>query len=73
MKNNLVVVGCYYFKQGEKLLSALEDPVPARQIIAKASIFSRIRINIMIENLVSKMRTQSVAVWLDTGTIDATL
>ncbi len=71
MENNLVVVGCYYFKQGAKLISALETQFQRGKSL-KGEYFLSDTINIMIE-LGLKMRTQSVAVWLDTGTIDATL
>ncbi len=71
MENNLVVVGCYYFKQGAKLVSALETQFQRGKSL-KGEYFLADTINIMIEHGL-KMRTQSVAVWLDTGTIDATL
>ncbi len=71
MKNNLVVVGCYYFKQGEKLLSALSEQF-RRGNLRKGEYFLTDTINIMIESGL-KMRTHLVEVWLDTGTIAATL
>jgi glucose-1-phosphate thymidylyltransferase len=69
--NNLVVVGCYYFKQAEGLLSAIEEQVH-RNASLEGEYFLTDTINIMIERGL-KMRTKSVDVWLDTGTIDATL
>jgi glucose-1-phosphate thymidylyltransferase len=69
--NNLVVVGCYYFKQAEELLSAIEEQF-RRGDSLKGEYFLTDTINIMIERGL-KMRTQTVMVWLDTGTIEATL
>jgi glucose-1-phosphate thymidylyltransferase len=71
MDNNLVVVGCYYFSQAEELLSAIEEQF-LRGASRRGEYFLTDTINIMIERGL-KMRTQTVAVWLDTGTIDATL
>jgi glucose-1-phosphate thymidylyltransferase len=71
LDNNLVVVGCYYFKQAEGLLSAIEEQF-RRGASLKGEYFLADTINIMIEAGL-KMRTQTVEVWLDTGTIDATL
>jgi len=71
MNNNLVVVGCYYFKQAEKLLSAIKEQF-RRGASFRGEYFLIDTINIMIERGL-KMRTQTVEVWLDTGTIDATL
>ncbi|MDP2995232.1 MAG: sugar phosphate nucleotidyltransferase [Anaerolineales bacterium] len=71
MDNNLVVVGCYYFKQAEELLSAIEEQF-RRGASLRGEYFLTDTINIMIERGL-KMRTQTVEVWLDTGTIDATL
>ncbi len=70
-KNNLVVVGCYYFKQAERLQSALEEQF-RRGAVRHGEYFLTDTINIMIEAGL-KMRTQPVEVWLDTGTISATL
>jgi glucose-1-phosphate thymidylyltransferase len=71
MDNNLVVVGCYYFKQAEELLSAIEEQF-RRGASLRGEYFLTDTINIMIERGL-KVRTQTVEVWLDTGTIDATL
>jgi glucose-1-phosphate thymidylyltransferase len=71
MDNNLVVVGCYYFKQAEKLLSAIEEQFQSGATI-KGEYFLTDTVNIMIRHGL-KMRTRNVAVWLDTGTIEATL
>jgi glucose-1-phosphate thymidylyltransferase len=71
LKNNLVVVGCYYFKQGQKLQAALAEQFQ-RGKPRNGEYFLTDTINIMIEDGL-KMRTQAVEVWLDTGTIDAAL
>jgi glucose-1-phosphate thymidylyltransferase len=71
MDNNLVVVGCYYFKSAEKLLAAIEDQMQ-RGIMLKGEYFLTDTISIMIESG-AKVRTQEISTWLDTGTIEATL
>ncbi|MCX6034087.1 MAG: sugar phosphate nucleotidyltransferase [Chloroflexi bacterium] len=71
MDNNLAVVGCYYFKDAGNLLSAVEEQF-RRGTSLKGEYFLTDTINIMIEGGL-KMRTQTVEVWMDTGTIDATL
>ena len=71
MENNLVVIGCYYFKDGDKLLEAIEDQME-RNLSLKGEFFLTDTISVMIEKG-AKVRTQSSGSWLDTGTIDATL
>lgn len=71
MENNLALVGCYYFKRGETLVGAIDEQIQ-RAIQLKGEYFLADAINILLENGAS-MRTQSVATWLDTGTIEATL
>lgn len=71
MDHNLVVVGCYYFKSGEKLLPAIEEQMQ-RNIILKGEYWLTDTITIMIEKG-AKVRTQNSENWLDTGTFDATL
>ena len=71
MENNLVVVGCYYFKSAEKLLAAIEDQMQLG-IMLKGEYFLTDTISIMIEGG-AKVRTQEISTWLDTGTIEATL
>jgi glucose-1-phosphate thymidylyltransferase len=71
MDNNLVVVGCYYFKSAEMLLAAIEKQME-RNIALKGEYFLTDTITIMIEDG-AKVRTQKAESWLDTGTIDATL
>lgn len=71
MSNNLAIVGFYYFKQAEDLLSAIDEQMN-RQLQLKGEFFLADAINIMLERGL-KMRTCSVDVWLDTGTPDALL
>ena len=69
--NNLAVVGCYYFKSSEALISAIEEQT-RRGISLKGEYFLVEAINIMLERG-AQFRTQKVTVWLDTGTVEATL
>ena len=71
MENNLALVGCYYFKHSEKLLSAIDEQIQ-RGIELKGEYFLADAINIMLERG-AQMRIQKVDTWLDTGTIEATL
>lgn len=71
MENNLVVVGCYYFKSAERLLAAIDDQMK-RGVMLKNEYFLTDAISIMIEGG-AKVRTNKINTWLDTGTIEATL
>ena len=71
MDNNLVVVGCYYFKSAEKLLAAIDEQME-RGIMLKGEYFLTDTITVMIEHG-AKIRTKEISTWLDTGTIEATL
>ena len=71
VENDLAVVGCYYFKSGETLMDAIEEQM-RRDIQLKKEYFLADAINILLERG-ALMRTERVEVWLDTGTIDATL
>ncbi len=71
MDNNLVVVGCYYFKSADELLAAIDDQMK-RGVMLKNEYFLTDAISIMIEGG-AKVRTQRISTWLDTGTIEATL
>jgi glucose-1-phosphate thymidylyltransferase len=70
-ENNLALVGCYYFKNSEKLIKAINEQIK-RGIQLKGEYFLVDAINIMLEGG-TQMRTQQVETWLDTGTIEATL
>lgn len=69
--NNLVVVGCYYFRSAEKLLAAIEKQME-RELSLNGEYFLTDAVTLMIEDG-AKVRTQNSERWLDTGTIDATL
>jgi glucose-1-phosphate thymidylyltransferase len=71
MDNNLVVVGCYYFKNAENLLAAIEEQME-RNLTLKGEFFLTDTVTLMIEKG-AKVRTEKATSWLDTGTIDATL
>ena len=72
MENNLALVGCYYFKEGMDLVTAIETQIK-RNVMLKNEYFLVDAINIMFENGV-KGRVEGIGdYWLDTGTIDATL
>jgi len=71
LDNNLVVVGCYYFKSAEQVLAAI-DLQMERGVMLKNEYFMTDAISIMIEGG-AKVRTNSISTWLDTGTIEATL
>lgn len=71
MANNLVVVGCYYFRDGAPLLRAIEAQMASGQRL-KGEYFLADAIN----NLLSaglRMRVQPVEVWQDCGKPDALL
>jgi glucose-1-phosphate thymidylyltransferase len=71
MDNNLAVVGFYYFKSAESLISAIEEQME-RGTQIKGEYFLADAVNIMLERGL-KMRTQKVDVWLDAGTPEALL
>jgi len=71
VENNLALVGCYYFQSGEKLIAAIQEQF-RRDIQIKGEFYLADAINILLENK-DRMRVQPVSVWLDTGTIKATL
>lgn len=71
IENNLVVIGCYYFKSGKQVIAAIEDQM-ARNLTLKGEFFLADTISVMIEQG-AKVRTHTGDGWLDTGTIEATL
>jgi glucose-1-phosphate thymidylyltransferase len=71
LENNLVMVGCYWFRRGEELVSAINEQMK-RDIQLKGEYFLADAVNIMLERG-ANIRTEQVDIWLDTGTIDATL
>jgi glucose-1-phosphate thymidylyltransferase len=71
IKDNLVVVGFYYFKSGEALVAAIEDQV-RRKIMLKGEYYLTDTVNIMLEGG-ARFRTQEVLTWLDAGTRESLL
>jgi glucose-1-phosphate thymidylyltransferase len=71
LENNLAVVGFYYFKQAEQLISAIEEQMH-RDIQLKGEFFLADAVNIMLERGL-KMRTEKVDIWLDAGTPESLL
>lgn len=71
MDNNLVVVGCYYFRDSAALLEAIEEQM-RRAIMLKGEYFLTDTISLMIERG-AQVRVERISTWLDTGTIEATL
>lgn len=71
VSNDLAVVGCYFFKEGGALLSAIEEQLRRGQTF-KNEFFLVEAINIMLEQR-ALFRTAEVQTWLDTGTLEATL
>jgi glucose-1-phosphate thymidylyltransferase len=66
MDNNLVLVGCYYFQDGQALLAAIEEQMK-RNIALNGEYYLADAINIMLEHDL-KMRVEHVDTWLDAGT-----
>lgn len=71
LDNNLALVGCYFFRRSEDLMSAIEEQM-LRNVQLKNEFFLADAVNIMLEHK-GLFRPQQVHAWLDTGTIDATL
>lgn len=71
MHNNLAIVGFYYFKQSEDLITAIETQID-QDVQLKGEYFLADAVNIMLQNG-TKMRTQRVDIWLDAGTPEAVL
>ena len=71
LENNRVAVGCYYFREGRELVSAIEEQMKRKDSL-KGEYFLTDAINIMVERGL-KMRTQAIEVWLDVGTIETIL
>jgi glucose-1-phosphate thymidylyltransferase len=70
-RNNLVVVGFYYFKQSELLVEAIREQM-ARDIRTQNEYFLADAINLMLERGLV-MRVQRVDVWLDCGKTETVL
>lgn len=71
LENNLVIAGCYYFREGRELIAAIEEQFE-RKVSLKNEFFLADAMTIMIERG-TKIRVHEINTWLDTGTIEATL
>jgi glucose-1-phosphate thymidylyltransferase len=71
MDNNRVVIGLYYYRQGEKLLEAIEEQL-ASGAMFKGEYFLTDATTIYIRNG-ARMKTIEVGSWLDAGTTQALL
>jgi glucose-1-phosphate thymidylyltransferase len=71
MENDLALVGFYYFRSGEALIEAIQEQF-RRDVQLNGEYFLVDAINILLESQ-ARMRVQPVSIWLDTGTIAATL
>lgn len=71
MRQNLVVVGFYYFRSGQALVEAIEEQMAAG-ITRNGEYYLADTINLMISKG-ARFRTRDVDVWLDAGTKDAVL
>jgi glucose-1-phosphate thymidylyltransferase len=69
--NNLVVVGFYYFREGLKLIEAIEEQVNRGETL-KGEFFLSEAINIMLERG-AKIKAKQTEVWLDAGIPEALL
>jgi glucose-1-phosphate thymidylyltransferase len=69
--SNLAVVGFYYFRDAEQVLSAIDEQM-RRDLQLKGEYYLVDAVNIMLERGL-KMRTQAVDIWLDAGTPEALL
>mgnify|MGYP000959353362 CR=1 FL=1 len=71
ISKNLVLVGFYYFREGEKLIAAIDEQVK-RNVSLKGEYFLADAINILIEQG-AKLKTKHTDVWLDAGIPEALL
>ncbi len=71
MNNNLVVVGCYYFKQGERLMAAIERQI-RDDVRTQGEYFLADAVNLMLQDGLN-MRVQPVEVWQDCGKTETVL
>ena len=71
MHNNLAIVGFYYFKHSEDLITAIETQIEQNTQL-KGEFFLADAVNILLQRG-TKMSTQRVDIWLDAGTPEAVL
>jgi glucose-1-phosphate thymidylyltransferase len=71
MDNRLAVVGLYYFKDGKKLIDAIQTTMD-RKNMTKGEYYLADAMHIMVQEGL-KFRTEPVSVWLDCGKPDTVL
>jgi glucose-1-phosphate thymidylyltransferase len=71
VKNNLVLVGFYYFREGKDLVNAIEEQIK-RSAKLKGEYYLADAINIMLERGL-KLKVRQTDVWLDAGIPSAVL
>jgi len=71
LSNNLALVGFYYFREGSKLMKAIETQVE-QKICLNNEYFLADAVNVMLATA-ANFRIQEVEVWLDAGKLDALL
>ena len=71
MSNNLVLVGFYYFRDGQELMRAIEKQVE-QKLSLNNEYFLADAINVMLAEG-AKFKIEEVGVWLDAGKVDALL
>jgi glucose-1-phosphate thymidylyltransferase len=71
VKNNLAVVGFYYFKNSERLVEAIQEQIE-RDIQTQDEYFLADAVNIMLQKG-ARMRVEQVEVWLDCGKAETVL
>jgi glucose-1-phosphate thymidylyltransferase len=71
VKNNLAVVGFYYFKDSDQLLRGIDEQME-RDLQLNGEYFLADAVNILLERGM-RMRVQEVDTWLDAGTPEAML
>ena len=71
MSNNLVLVGFYYFRDGQELMRAIEKQIE-QKLSLNNEYFLADAINVMLAKG-AKFKIEEVGVWLDAGKVDALL
>ena len=71
MTNNLVLVGFYYFREGQDLMKAIQTQME-RNLALKNEFYLVDAVNILLEEG-AYLRAQETDVWLDAGKTDALL
>jgi glucose-1-phosphate thymidylyltransferase len=72
MDNRLAVIGLYYFKNGNKLINAIQTLMSDRKNMTKNEFFLAGAMHLMVKDGL-KFCTEPVSVWLDCGNPDTVL